>query len=1681
MTNAKCSSPFLRHRLRMLQSTRRTTLSVAVLAALGPLAMGSAQAATCTWNTTNGNWNALANWLNCATGNGNPGGVPGPADSATIGSAGVVAVTNAQTVNALSNAGTVNVASGGNFLLNAGGGGTVNSGTLNVASGGNMYLDGRSFAHAISGGGSIVLDGGALRMEGGQTTTLVAGTTIRGAGTMGQAVLLSGAMNFVNNGTVSADVNAGSLVLTPPANSGSYTNNNLFEARNGATLQLASAVSQGSAGVLQALNGSSVLLNGIAVSGGTVTTAGTGAIRATDSNANLLSNVTLSGLVDLSGAAAQLRVANNLAFSGGTINVGTNSLYLDNRDSAGLAVNQTLSGTGSIALAGGNVRMEAGSPAQTTLASGVIISGWGNVGQAVLLSGQYTLINNGLISANANGNTLVLQPIANAGQAVQNNGILEATGGGILRLDTSVVGGSGSQLRTGVGSTILMNGVTLSGLVNATGSGTVTASNTAANLLSNVTLNGVVDLSGAAAQLRVGNNLSFSSSTIKVGASSWYLDNRDNAGMAANQTLSGTGSITLAGGNIRMEAGSAAQTTISSGVTLSGFGNVGQAVLQSGQYTLINNGLISANSSGNTLLLQPMANGSQAVQNNGILEATGGGILSLSTGVVGAVGSELRTGAGSTILMNGVTLSGVVNATGSGMVTASNNFNNLLSNVTLNGVVDLSGAASQLRVGNNLAFSGGTLKVGTSTLYLDNRDGAGLAANQTLSGTGSITLAGGNIRMEAGSPSQTTIANGVTISGWGNVGQAVIQSGQYAVVNNGTFAANTAGQTLTLQPFANGSQNLSGTGTLQVAGGTLSLATGRPSTQGTLDMGATGTLATNNQNLTLGTDYTSAQWGSGNSFNRRAGITGTGQVLAGGNAAMNITGANITGGATGNATLTINNVRVGGTTFNYQLANVGTTGPTLRGALQTTVNGGNLNDARLSGSGVTAANYNAGSPSNHSGNQGVTFTAAAAGLLAPMSGQVLNLRSNFDNIADQKLNIVLGAGAAAYNAAVGAATPSPLVVTNQRVGGANMAALTVANTAAASAFSEDLRASFGSNSGAATNNGGVVSGLLAGASNSSAMGVRVDSSSAGAKTGTVVLNYDTLGAVNGVSNGLGVAIANAAQTLNVSGNVFQAASGTLVSAPLNFGTVQVGQAVSQNLVIRNSATGTAGFVEDLNASFGVSSGTGAGLISGTGTLSGITAGNNSAAGNGVMTVSVNTSAAGSVNGNIAVNYFSAGSVAGVSNGLGTVGVGSDAFGVQGTIGTLVNVINQASPQINNSLINLGAVRVGAAAPSGIVSVTNVATAAPQAALNASIAPTSGPTTASGSFNLLAPGSTNSSSLTVGMNTGTAGNFTGANAGKATLSFVSDANNVGNCAPNCQLNLASQTVDVAGKVYTPAVGFTATTALNFGIVRVGDTVSARNIVINNTAANTALNDTLRGSVTGLSGPFGGTGSVSGVAAQSSGNLAVSLNTATAGIFSQVGSVGFSSQNADMADVSAAANADVTVSAQVNNLANPVFSLFSGSGSLSRSGSTFFLDYGALSLGDTRASSLNLSNLVMGPADSLDGLLDVSDVVAFNPSGWNNFSGLEAGNSLAGLGLNFLATAAGGFERLITLSGRSVNASDPGGVAQSISLVLRGNVLNPNAVPEPGTLSLILLAAGAGWAARRRKTGASPQQA
>ncbi len=300
-----------------------------------------------------------------------------------------------------------------------------------------------------------------------------------------------------------------------------------------------------------------------------------------------------------------------------------------------------------------------------------------------------------------------------------------------------------------------------------------------------------------------------------------------------------------------------------------------------------------------------------------------------------------------------------------------------------------------------------------------------------------------------------------------------------------------------------------------------------------------------------------------------------------------------------------------------------------------------------------------------------------------------------------------------------------------------------------------------------------------------------------------------------------------------------------------------------------------------------------------------------------MVVHVNTTAAGNVNGAIAINYTTNGTVNGVSNGLGSAAAGSSSFGVVGTIGA--NVVDTANPVINNSQpINLGNVRINTTSPTALVSVTNQASGNQQAALNASIAGNA-PVTASGSFNLLAPGSTNNTSLQVGMNTNAAGHITGT----ATVSLVSDASNIGNCAPNCQLGLPSQNVNVTGNVYQIAQP-TLPTNVSLGNVHVGGTLSQGLNVTNTLNAPVGFQEGLNATVASTTGAATAVGSITNLAAGGSNNsgIVVGINTATAGAISGTATLGLQSNGSGtsgLATLGLPNSAPITIAGNVYNLA------------------------------------------------------------------------------------------------------------------------------------------------------------------
>ncbi|MCB1687956.1 MAG: choice-of-anchor D domain-containing protein [Halioglobus sp.] len=1750
-------------------------------------------------------------------------------------------------------------------------------GTIDINNNGILSFEGNN---SLDGNGTVIFGatgpGNRFDLDGNGTTTLGSDITIRGEnGTIGNQINIGGTQTLVNNGLISADVNGGTITVLQSE----VTNNNVMEARNGATLDLRIGIDN-SAGEILADN-SVVNLTGMRVKGGQLNSTGTGKFLNTSSSANFLEAVALTGTLDMAtNVNTRQRIVDGLTLDG-TIDINNNGIL-------SFEGNNSLDGNGTVIFgaSGSGNRLDLDGNGTTTLGSDITIRGEnGTIGNQINIGGNQTLVNNGLISADVTGGTITI-----IDSKVNNNTVLEARNGANLVLRSDINNAASAEIHAD-NSLVSQEGIRVTGgTITTVNGGTFRANTSAANYLDAISIDGTLDMASIVnSRERVVNDMTLNG-TID-------LNGNGILSFEGNNVLDGNGTVILGdtGSGNRVVLDGNGTTTIESGITIRGEnGTIGDQFNIGGTQTLVNNGLVSADVSGGTLTITD-----SAVDNNNVLEARNGGTLVLDSNVNNSVPGQIHADNGIVIQSGQRVTGGTISSDNSGVFRVTSNTANYLDGATVTGDMDMSSIAnSRERVVNGLTLDG--------LLNLNLNGHLSFEGNNTLDGSGTLVLGetgSGNLITLEGNGT-TVIGSGVTIRGEnGTIGNQTYIGGTQVLANNGTINSDGGG-TITLTESAvtnNGllrAQNgiltsqvqVSGTGTIQVdSTGVMNLAN-VANTQGELKMGAAGAaLNVGTQNLTINSDYTNTAAGTGNSFDRRAGVSGAGQIVAGGDVAQAITGSGVTDGSTPNATLTIGNMRVGANTFNYQVANTGSTGPSLRGAIQTNVNGGNIDDARLSGAGVTASNYNTGGPGSDTGDLAVVFTAATAGALAPLVDQKVNLRSNFENIVDQHLNIVLAGDAAAYNAAVGDAG-TPVQVANQRVGGTNTAAVTVTNAAPAGSFSEDLNAAVNGMTGDA-NGIGSIAGLLAGASNNSgAISVAVDTSSAGARSGTVTLDYETTGTVNGVSNGLGVASAGS-QAVEVNGNVYQVAqvsaplpatielgnfragsgpqsapginitntdiapsgfqegldavigtvtgqatgsgfsnaaagnSGTinvglsainaglntgtvdvqfnsngittsgsnglgdlalggpetitingtgwrlaeanLQPATINFGNVLIGSAQAQFLDIQNIAAND-GFSERLDAIFKAGGTTGDATNNG-GSIDLLAAGSSN---NSAMAVGIDTSSIGSKTGQVVVAFNSNGS--GTSE-LGITGLPDQAIGVLANVEANVGTLAQPGPVTPNP-VDFGKVRIDSA-PVGPVDLSITNNAVVGEGLNAAISTLDSGFAANGAFASLAAGATDNSSLQVQF-TGT--DTAGAHTGTATVELVSDGSfnggqttnlpsqtvdmsaevyrlanallnttsvdvvarvgdavsadqavSISNASPdiyteglkvniagstgNAQGNggsianlaaqgtdnssikvglastatagvtsdsvnfdfistgagttgaadvaaqVASGSVTVNGKVYAPAIGQLNTPTVDFGIVRVGDVVGPLNINVKNAANTVALNDTLRANLSGVGSAFTADSTVGNIASGNNGNLAVGLNTGTAGIYNQTGTVSFLSQNPDMADVSAGSDGTVQVSAQVNNLANAHFDLLSSFGTLSQSGDNYLLDLGNILLGDSRSSMLQLENDIFGPADFLMGSFDLTAIDDFLFTGWDPFSGLAAGDAFGGLNIDFTAIGLGLFEDTVAFNGFGYNDSDPNGLAQSRNLLVRINVIDGNSVPAPGTVLLVLL--------------------
>ena len=348
----------------------------------------------------------------------------------------------------------------------------------------------------------------------------------------------------------------------------------------------------------------------------------------------------------------------------------------------------------------------------------------------------------------------------------------------------------------------------------------------------------------------------------------------------------------------------------------------------------------------------------------------------------------------------------------------------------------------------------------------------------------------------------------------------------------------------------------------------------------------------------------------------------------------------------------------------------------------------------------------------------------------------------------------------------------------------------------------------------------------------------------------------------------------ATQTVNVSGNVYNMAVGAATPDPVTFANRRVGDAATQVLTVSNTAA-AGSFSEALNASF--SAATGSASHNG-GTISDLIAGGNNSV---AMSVSLDTSQRRCQDGNVTLAYQSDGTGANGNSGLAAIAAGTQTIDVSGNVYNMAVGAATPDPIVMNR-------RVGDAATQALTVSNTAAAGSFSEALNASFSAATGSASHNGgTISDLIAGGNNSVAMSVSLDTASAG----AKTGSVTLAYQSDGTGANGNSGLAAIAAGSQVIAVSGNVYQQAIGQVNGTTVDFGIVHVGDVVADRNLSVSNIAPVVALNDTMAGSLNGVSGPFGAVGSLTGLAAGQTDttSLAIGLDTSAAGVFSDAATV------------------------------------------------------------------------------------------------------------------------------------------------------------------------------------------------
>jgi hypothetical protein len=752
-----------------------------------------AHAETINWaRTTNGNWNAAANW--------NPQDVPNETGEEAVVPAGTgtytITIDLAPTLDAIridNTAATVNL--GGRIITLLQPAGLSNSG-LAVANTGISTIDG-SLTN-VPGGRIEIPDGKLLFLSGLQITNdgtiainstggagnaelrfLTTGTILSGSGeirlqTAGTAndagLTVTGAsVTFTQaaghtirgEGTIEAQlINEGRIIADHSGHrplaftTFGKTNNALIEAIGNGLLTIGVPITQGPSGTILADAGAVELISNASITGGTLNTLNSGTIENTLGIA-YLNDVRNAGYYGVSDGQITI-VGGTFLQNDGTLvinsNAGTGNAEL-RFDTDGIV----MSGTGVVLLqtAGTSSDAQLSVTGATTTMRQVAthtIRGEGTI--------DAQLINDGRIIADHSGH----RPLALTTFQKTNNGLIEATGNGLLTIGVPIPQGPTGLILADAGAVELLSNASITGgTLNTLNGGTIenTLGIAGLNDVRNAGYYGVSD-----GQITiVGGTFLQNDGTLVINSNAG-TGNAELRFDADGIVLRGTGDIRLQTAGTSSDAqltmtGSGYTMRQTAGHTIHGEGNL--------EAQIINEGLILADNPAG----RPLVFTSLAKTNEGEMRARGGGVLSVSAtttnnalasadsaGTIDIVtgtttnNGELKANANGTVRIQSIGFqnAGTVEAMTGGLVRAT-----LWSNHYLNGT--LTGGTWRVDTNGVMRLIGANVTTNAASIILDGPNSniysdelstdalAGLAVN---SGAGRFEIANGRAFTAAG-------------------------------------------------------------------------------------------------------------------------------------------------------------------------------------------------------------------------------------------------------------------------------------------------------------------------------------------------------------------------------------------------------------------------------------------------------------------------------------------------------------------------------------------------------------------------------------------------------------------------------------------------------------------------------------------------------------------------------------------------------------------------------------------------------------------------------------------------------------------------------------------------------------------------------------------------------------------